>query len=217
MPSSGKTVLIGPNGAGKSTLLRLMAGALRPQAGRILLGAGGVSSVAALRSYTAWMPQEVVAVRGLRVKDQVMLSSWLGGASTRRAKVAADRALERVHLSHLALRRVETLSGGQLRRVGLAETLVRETPLVLLDEPTAGLDPAQRRNFRQLLTSCPNSMLVSTHLLDDIEEVFDHVAVIVDGTIEFSGTIDEFYGLVHTAGRPTAEQVFSYFVPGGTH
>ena len=216
VPTTGRTVLLGPNGAGKSTLLRLLAGASKPTSGTVrILGPGGREG--SLRSNVAWMPQQVTAVRGLRVRDQVALAAWLGGMTSKRAESAANETIQRLSLNHLADKHVETLSGGQLRRVGLAEAMVRQVGVVLLDEPTAGLDPSQRQGFRSLLAQSDASLIVSTHELDDIDEVYDHVVVLVSGRIVFSGTRQDFYASVPDKSSPTAAQVFSHFVPSDSH
>lgn len=216
-PTPGKTVLLGPNGAGKSTLIGLMAGALKPQAGVVTFTERVGSAALPLRSHVAWMPQNVVAVRGLKVREQVALAAWLGGMSTKVAEESTSRTLNDLNLNDFADRRVETLSGGQLRRVGLAEVLVRDVDTVLLDEPTAGLDPAQRAGFRHLLAAFPGDLVVSTHQLDDIAELYDHVAVLVGGSVVFSGTRKAFFGSVPNTAHPSAEEVFSHFVPDGQH
>ncbi|AGJ78224.1 ABC transporter, ATP-binding protein [Cutibacterium avidum 44067] len=106
--------------------------------------------------------------------------------------------LAAVNLSDKASSRVSRLSGGQLRRVGLAQALVANPQVLLLDEPTAGLDPAQRHSFREVLKSVPSEdqvVVVSTHLVDDIEDLYDHVVVMNEGCVIFTGTPDEFINL----------------------
>lgn len=195
-----------------------MAGALRPAVGGMHLnGSKNAASVSELRREVSWMPQEVVALKGLKVREQVAYAGWLGGLSNSEAKAATLRVLDSLGLTELASRKTHTLSGGQLRRVGLAEAIVRPSSVVLLDEPTVGLDPAQRRGFRELLSSAPHTMVVSTHQIDDIDDVFDRVAVLVDGQIRFDGSMSEFMAMAPEQGHRTAEHVFSTFVPEGSH
>ena len=193
----GKTVLLGPNGAGKSTLFRIMAGILKPSVGLVVLP-DSPGLVSPSWSQVALMPQDVPPIPGLRVDEQVAYSGWLAGLSRRDAQSRAVEVLAAVNLSDKASSRVSRLSGGQLRRVGLAQALVANPQVLLLDEPTAGLDPAQRHSFREVLKSVPSEdqvVVVSTHLVDDIEDLYDHVVVMNEGCVIFTGTPDEFINL----------------------
>ena len=155
---SGRTVLLGPNGAGKSTLLSIAADALRPARGWVRLGEltpARRPDRAAYRRAVGWMPQFVHAVPGLTVQEQVAYAAWLKGIGQRQAWSAAARAIERAGLTEIAGQMASTLSGGQLRRLGLAQVLAHDAAVLLLDEPTAGLDPAQRGRFRDLLAALP--------------------------------------------------------------
>ena len=141
----GATLLLGPNGAGESTVLGLAASALRPRAGQVRLGdlAACGRSLREFRLRVAWMPQRIEAFPGLSVREQVAYAGWLKGMSRAAAWASAVRALERVGLGGFEQRSPRRLSGGELRRVGLAQTLVHDAEWVLMDEPTAGLDPLQ--------------------------------------------------------------------------
>ena len=144
------------------------------------------------------MPQDVPPIPGLRVDEQVAYSGWLAGLSRRDAQSRAVEVLAAVNLSDKASSRASRLSGGQLRRVGLAQALVVNPQVLLLDEPTAGLDPAQRHPFREVLKSVPSGdqvVVVSTHLVDDIEDLYDRVVVMNEGCVIFAGTPDEFINL----------------------
>lgn len=202
----GRTVLLGPNGAGKSTLLSLAATSLRPQAGIIRLdGLSPDGGRRALRESTALMPQVVQPVPGFTAREQVAYAAWLQGVDTRSAVPAALAALARVGLSAEGDALVTSLSGGQLRRVGLAQVLVRPVRVLLLDEPTAGLDPAQRSRFRDLLAELPMDVpvLVSTHQVDDLTELFDAVVVLDRGIVRYQGSPEEFLALApHGSPRP---------------
>ena len=158
----GKTVLLGPNGAGKSTLFRIMAGILKPSVGLVLLpdSPGLVSSS---WSQVALMPQDVPPIPGLRVVEQVAYSGWLAGLSRRDAQRRAVEVLAAVNLSDKASSRVSRLSGGQLRRVGLAQALVANPQVLLLDEPTAGLDATTEATVLDAVRASGASVLVVTH------------------------------------------------------
>ncbi|HET7415178.1 MAG TPA: ATP-binding cassette domain-containing protein [Arthrobacter sp.] len=225
IPSGRRTVLLGPNGAGKSTLLRVLAGIEKPRNGEVVIDGKEVRARTRRRAdipQVAWMPQEMTAIRGLTVVEQVAYAAWLSGMPERMARVRAAVAVEQVHLDDKATHRARTLSGGQLRRLGLAEALVVDADYLLLDEPTAGLDPAQRQNFRDILSglSLPG-LVVSTHQTDDIAELFDHVTVLADGAIPFDGSVGEFRALAASTDGPgrasTEERAFASLVGGGAH
>ncbi|RYG78804.1 ATP-binding cassette domain-containing protein [Yimella sp. RIT 621] len=191
LPSKGKTLLLGRNGAGKSTTLRVASGLQAPREGRVCVDGGPVSQKQ-LKARVAMMPQDICALDGLTVREQVAFASWLGGSSEREARKLADEALKAADLVSLADRSPSALSGGELRRVGLAEVLARPADVLLLDEPTAGLDPAQRVRVRDLILRIDRPVVVSTHQLDDVDVIFEEVAVIDGGKLVFQGDIDEF-------------------------
>lgn len=217
---AGRTVLLGPNGAGKSTLLALGADALRPTHGRIrfhALDAARRADRAAYRRAVGWMPQQVRAVPGLTAREQVAYAAWLKGLGRHHAWAAAAQALDRVGLAELAGRKTSMLSGGQLRRAGLAQVLVHDAAVLLLDEPTVGLDPAQRARFRELLAALPpeRPVVVSTHQVDDLTELFDTVVVLADGTIKFEGSVEAFLALApSTVTERRGEAAYARIVSG---
>jgi ABC-2 type transport system ATP-binding protein len=207
------TLLLGPNGAGKSTLLGLAASVLTPRSGEIRMGeieAAG-PSLSAFRRALAWMPQQVSIFPGLSVREQVAYVGWLKGLPKHEAWERSAGALARVDLEHHADRSPRTLSGGERRRLGVAQTLVHEAPWVLMDEPTAGLDPAQRADLQALIHGLRGtaSVVVSTHVTDDIDSGYDRVVVLGDGEVRFSGTVDEFLGLAD--GAPGGNRVVSAY------
>lgn len=202
----GRTVLLGPNGAGKTTLLSLAATSLRPDAGRIELdGLTADHDRKMLREAIGMMPQVVQPIPGFTATEQVAYVAWLRGTDTGATTAAAVEALDRVGLRSQADEIVSSLSGGQQRRVGLAQVLVRPARVLLLDEPTAGLDPAQRSRFRDLLAELPTDVpvLVSTHQVDDLTELFDTVVVLDHGVVRYQGSPAEFVELApHGSPRP---------------
>lgn len=217
---AGRTVLLGPNGAGKSTLLALGANALQPTHGQICFGSVDPArrfDRAAYRRAIGWMPQQVRAVPGLTAHEQVAYAAWLKGASQKQAWSAAGMALEQVGLATVADRPSTTLSGGQLRRVALAQVLAHDANVLLLDEPTVGLDPAQRARFREILAALPPSspVVVSTHQVDDLADLFDTVVVLSNGVIKFEGAVSGFMQLAPaTSGERRAETAYTYIVSG---
>ncbi|GAB3165375.1 ABC transporter ATP-binding protein [Myceligenerans halotolerans] len=225
---SGRTVLLGANGAGKSTVLGIGSGALTPRSGSatVLDTAYAESRRApvrkarrALLTAVGWMPQDVRAMSGLTAREQVAYAGWLKGLPKKAAWETAATALDDVGLADRHDAKASTLSGGQLRRVGLAEVLVFDPRVLLLDEPTVGLDPAQRARFREVITGLEGTrpVVVSTHQVDDLDELFDHVVVIHRGSIAFEGTVDAF--LDHGEGRDLtrrAESAYRTLTSGAT-
>jgi ABC-type multidrug transport system ATPase subunit len=199
----GLTILLGPNGAGKSTLLKLAAGVASPRRGTVTLD--GISARSKeYRRAVAWMPQTITPLPSLTVREYVAYAGWLKGMDRRTAWDEAPQALARVEMGGKAGEKTDRLSGGQLRRVGVACALVHEARVLLLDEPTAGMDPRQRRVFRDLLASLKQDVrvLMSTHDVADLAEEADHVSILASGRLVLSGTTADF--LAHTP-QGTAE------------
>ena len=191
----GVTIFLGPNGAGKSTMLKLAASVIKPRAGHISVD--GISSRnREFRKYVAWMPQHITAMAGLTSREQVAYTGWLKGMNRSDAWSQAHESLAVVNLLEKADAKATSLSGGQLRRLGVASALVHECHVLLLDEPTAGMDPTQRRAFRDVLTGVAEAggvrVLMSTHDVADLAEDADFVTVLAGGVIRFNGTTKEF-------------------------
>ena len=207
-----RVALLGPNGAGKSTLMKVLSGVLRPRGGQVMLSGRAVTAGELARS-VARMPQHVTALPRLTALDQVVYSGWVNGMPEKVVRDRAGDVLARVGLTEQAGVGARELSGGQLRRLGLAETLVRRTPLVLLDEPTAGLDPEQRQRFRQVLRDVGDmAMLVATHETHDIADLFDRVAVLVGGRLLFDGPPEDLFRTTRTS---SIEAAYTRLVTGG--
>ncbi|MGW1928210.1 ABC transporter ATP-binding protein [Streptomyces sp. NPDC001919] len=195
--SPGHTVLLGPNGAGKSTLLSLGASASRPQAGCVRYGELDPADRRHVRDYrhkVSWLPQRPGFLPGLTCREHVAYVGWLKGMRERDAWRAAPEAIERVGLTEKIDSKVKALSGGQQQRIAIAQALVHDAELLLLDEPTVGLDPHQRRRFLDLLTSLRGTVhvIVSTHDIGDIDQAFDEVVILEAGRTRFRGTVEEF-------------------------
>lgn len=193
---AGATGLVGRNGAGKSSLLRLLLGLVKPVTGSgtvmgVNLSAGGGE----LRRTVGYMPENDALVPGLRGLDQVALAGELCGLSRREAIRRAHEVFALVDLSEARYRPVEQYSTGTRQRLKLAVALVHDPSLLLLDEPTVGLDPPNRQRLLELLDELVRkrgkSLIISTHLLGDIEHGCSHVVMLDRGTIVASGPLRE--------------------------
>jgi len=207
----GVVGLLGPNGAGKTTMLRLLYTALPPSTGRVMVaGFDATESHASrieARRRLGYCPQEVTFPRGMTAfgfLDYVAVLKEWKDADARHAEVR--RVLDLVHLSERTVMKVSRLSGGQRRRLAIAQALIGAPDLLILDEPTTGLDPEQRASLRSLLSGLAGTVLISTHQTEDVSALCDRVLVIDAGAIRFDGTVPEL--LATAAGRvhlgPTA-------------
>lgn len=153
---------------------------------------------------------------GLTVREQVAYAGWLKGMPKDLAWKASEDALRRVDLTRLANRKSHQVSGGQLRRMGIAGALTHRSELILMDEPTAGLDPTQRLVFRELVADLADSVqvIVSTHQTEDLADLYTHVAVLAHGKIRFQGSPGDFHALAPatTRGREQAEAAYLMLV-----
>ncbi|MFI9112707.1 ABC transporter ATP-binding protein [Streptomyces venezuelae] len=188
--------LLGPNGAGKTSLIRVLATVAAPSAGRVeLLGADATShrERTAVRRRLGYLPQEFGYYPAFTVREFVAYVAWLKEVPAGRVPEAVERAVRRVGLVDRIDARMKTLSGGMVRRAGIAQAIVNEPELLLLDEPTAGLDPEQRVDFRALLRELGTeaTVVVSTHLVEDVAAACTDVALIESGRLAFQGTTAE--------------------------
>ena len=185
--------LLGINGAGKTTTLRLLAGILAPDRGRVRVAGRDVArDTRAQRDLVAYAPEHPALYPHATTREALTLAARLRGLRGARARQAVERALSRCDLGPQAHRLIGKLSRGQQQRVGLAQALVHEPALILLDEPTAGLDPVQAAATRAWIASLRDNaaVIVSTHLLGDVRACCDEVAVLHEGAIAFSGALD---------------------------
>ncbi|MET7455220.1 ABC transporter ATP-binding protein [Streptomyces sp. NPDC005574] len=192
--------LLGPNGAGKTSLIRALATVLRPAEGTLeLLGesVGGAGGYRALRRRIGYLPQEFGYYKRFTVREFVEYMAWLKEVPKADIPGAVQRAVERVGLADRADEKMKTLSGGMVRRVGIAQAIVNDPAILLLDEPTVGLDPAQRLRFRELLQELGQDtcVLVSTHLVEDVAAACTHVVLLTEGRLVFQGAPDELAAL----------------------
>ncbi len=213
--------LLGPNGAGKTTLLRTLATIIPPAGGTLrLLGydPSNPKQRRELRRRLGYLPQALGYYPGFTVFEFVEYFALLKEMPPAQVRPAVARAIERVGLEDRARAKLKTLSGGMLRRVGIAQAIVNDPDLLLLDEPTAGLDPEQRVAFRTLLREIGRhgTVIVSTHLVEDVGAACAEVALMHGGRIVFQGTPDELTarGAGHTVGDAPLERGYSAVLAG---
>jgi ABC-2 type transport system ATP-binding protein len=207
----GITGLLGPNGAGKTTLIRCLVGLAEPDSGRVTLptsrrdtrGRGGPSPI-------GYVPQRCSAPGNLRVRRVVEYAAWLQGVPARDVPLSAGRAMAMLGLQGLADRRFRTLSGGERQRVLIASGLAHGPSILVLDEPTVGLDPSHRLAVRRAIGRLDGlrGVLVSTHLLEDVEHLCDNVGILSDGRIRFAGSIAQLHERVSQLGKASGASAF---------
>lgn len=185
--------LLGPNGAGKTTLMRVLATVISPSTGQVRLLGRDLSDPKQRREVQrrlGYLPQSFGFYPRFTVREFVTYFAWLKEVPSNEAPTEVDRAIDRVGLRERADSKMKALSGGMLRRAGLAQALVNRPELLLLDEPTAGLDPEQRMDFRALLRELgvDTTVVVSTHLVEDVAAACHRVAVMDEGQLVSTGT-----------------------------
>jgi ABC-2 type transport system ATP-binding protein len=208
----GVVGVVGVNGAGKTTLLRTLAGARRPQAGTVRLGQHPVfgGRGRAVLGRIGFMPQAGLAFPAeLRVMDVLRYAGWLKKVPRPRVEARAAQLLERVSLADRRDDRARSLSGGMTRRLALAAALINEPDLLVLDEPTTGLDPEQRAALRALVAEVSGDAvtILSSHIMEDVEALASHVLVLADGRCAYVGPLASF---IEARGGPerSAELAF---------
>ena len=201
--------LLGPNGAGKSTLMRIICTLLPPTEGTVTVGGWDVTRERGrVRELLGYLPQEFGGWRLQRVEevvDTLAILSGLSDRAERRRRVAA--VLESVGLAEVADRKVKKLSGGMVRRLGVAQALVHEPRVLVVDEPTVGLDPEERLRFRSVMAELgrERTIVLSTHIVADLGAGCTAVALIDRGRVEFRGSPAELVG--RAAGRVVTVEV----------
>ena len=199
--TQGVTGLLGANGAGKTTLMRMMCGILNPTSGEI--NADGIAvNTENYRALLGYLPQDFGYYPEFSAKEFLEYMAALKGLEKKEAKVKTTELLELVGLSDVARKKLKTFSGGMKQRVGIAQALLNDPAILILDEPTAGLDPKERVRFRELIEELGKKsiVLLSTHIVSDIEHIADKIIMMKDGSLiwqgkqsEIEGDLEEFY------------------------
>jgi len=185
---------LGPNGAGKSTTLRILTGFMPPTSGQArVAGRDVLAEGLAVRRSIGYMPENVPLYPEMRVDEYLALRAGLKEVPAGKRRAAVDRVVERCWLTDVRRRLVGHLSKGYRQRVGLAEALIADPPVLILDEPTIGLDPAQIQAVRELIRSLgqKHTVLLSSHILPEVERICDHLVIIAQGRIAAAGSVDD--------------------------
>ncbi len=193
--------LLGANGAGKTTLMRMICGILKPASGTISFDGMDVSEEG-YRSILGYLPQDFGYYPEFTGQDFLLYMAALKGMTKPQAKRRTAELLSLVSLEEAAKRKIKTYSGGMKQRLGIAQALLNQPKLLILDEPTAGLDPKERVRFRNLIADLGKEsiVLLSTHIVSDIEHIADNVLIMKDGRLiyqnqweENAGDLENFY------------------------
>ena len=201
--------LLGVNGAGKTTLMRMLCTLLKPTGGRILWAGKDIFELdGAYRRVLGYLPQDFGFYPDFTVRDYLRYISSIKGLRPAAARQRTALLLKQVGLEKAENKKMKKLSGGMKRRVGIAQAMLNDPRILILDEPTAGLDPNERIRFRNLISELAQDRLVllSTHIVSDIEYIANQILLMKDGKICIAGTTEEL-----TAGMP--EQVWRVSVP----
>ncbi|MCK4656371.1 MAG: ABC transporter ATP-binding protein [candidate division Zixibacteria bacterium] len=190
---SGMFGLLGPNGAGKTTLMRILVTLMKPTAGQVTIdGLDLLKKRKEIRRMLGYLPQEFSVFSRLKTWEFLDYAARLGGIRSRKQRLEkVDRMLEEVGLFDARERKASKLSGGMKRRLGIAQTLISDPRIMVVDEPTVGLDPEERLRFRNILADLSRKdmiVILSTHIVGDISSTCTDMAVLNDGKIVFNGS-----------------------------
>lgn len=183
---------LGPNGAGKSTTMRMLAGVLAPDTGRIVInGADLLDQPHSAKQALGYLPERLPLYRELTVDEQLHYSARLHGLDRVACRQSLRMAKERCGLTEVGRRLIGNLSKGYQQRVGLAQALLHDPPVLILDEPTVGLDPIQLREIRELIRVLgqDRGVILSTHLLSEAQAVCTHVQIMQAGRLVYAGAL----------------------------
>lgn len=189
--------LLGANGAGKTTLMRMMCGVLKPTSGEVKFNGIDVSHED-YRDALGYLPQDFGYYPEFTAREFLHYTASLKGLTKQRAKEKTSELLEVVSLTDMAKKKIKTFSGGMKQRLGIAQALLNNPQILILDEPTAGLDPKERIRFRNLISQLGANriVLLSTHIVSDIESIANVVLIMKNGQIIHKGSVDEIIAVI---------------------
>ena len=200
---------LGANGAGKTTLLQMICGIVEPTSGEVKVdGENNIQMGERFRDLLGYLPQEFGYTQGFTAKDFMLYIASIKGLSPRFAKRKTRELLKLVNLEKEANRKIRTFSGGMKRRLGIAQALLNDPKILILDEPTAGLDPKERAYFRNIIAEMSKDKIniLSTHIVSDIEYISDQVLIMKKGKFILQGSAEKLLSEVK-------EEVWSCHVP----
>lgn len=192
--------LLGPNGAGKTTLLHMICGLLKPTAGTVCFNGAEISALKEqYRSILGFLPQNFGYYRDFTVKQFLSYIAYLKGLDRSPATYSVHAVLETTNLTDFADSKMAQLSGGMRQRVGIAQALLNDPDILILDEPTVGLDPAERVKFRNLISTVSSGKItiLSTHIVSDASYIADQILLMHNGKVSYKGTVDMLTRKVH--------------------
>lgn len=217
VPAGTVLGLVGPNGAGKTTTIKMGAGLLEPASGRVLVNGHPASDLRS-RSKLGFLTETQYIYPHLRLKEWLVMLAGFSGLSRRDAMDRSEKILEMVELSDRKNQAMRTLSKGQLQRSGLAQAMIHEPEILLLDEPMSGLDPYWRYRVQKILGDFKvggGTVLFSSHILYDVERFSDQVALIDGGRVRWSGSLNGLarkikgYEIICRSSNPDILQKFT--------
>lgn len=210
--------LLGANGAGKTTLMRMMCGILKPTSGEVKFNGIDVNHED-YRDALGYLPQDFGYYPEFTSMEFLCYMASLKGLTKRRAKNKSAELLELVSLSDMAKRKIKTFSGGMKQRLGIAQAMLNNPKILILDEPTAGLDPKERVRFRNLISQLGTDriILLSTHIVSDIENIAGEILIMKEGQIIHKGSLDQITKVIEgkvfecIVDNKTAEQLTAIY------
>ncbi len=190
--------LLGPNGAGKTTLMKVLTTLLTKTDGEVKICGIPVENSRQIRNMTGYLPQDFSMYGNMNAYEALDYLAVLSGMSKVQRKAKVPEMLEKVNLLEKRRTKVRSMSGGMKRRLGIAQAIIHDPKVIIVDEPTAGLDPEERVRFRNLLCEIAKDriVLLSTHIVGDIEATCENIAVLNKGQICFNGKVTELLSLV---------------------
>lgn len=206
---SGMVGLLGPNGAGKTSLMRMLSTLIEPTSGDITYS--GIQwnnrNYNEIRKLLGYLPQKFSLYKNIELIEALMHLALLKGVTKDQLKREVFDVIEKVNLQDHINKKIGKLSGGMIRRLGIAQALLGDPKIIIIDEPTSGLDPDERIRFRGLLKSFSQKslVLVSTHIVEDIESTCDHVAIMNNGRLLVQGTTSDIAN--YAEGKVWGKQV----------
>lgn len=202
---SGMFGLLGPNGAGKTTLMKILACLQKESSGVVTVCGNSIKDAAAIRKMTGYLPQDFSMYGNMTAYEAMDYLGVLSGLKKTQRRKTIPVLLEKVNLQDNHRTKIKAMSGGMRRRLGIAQAILHDPKILIVDEPTAGLDPEERVRFRNLLCEIAQEriVLLSTHIVGDIESTCEQIAVLCRGVLIFRGTVMELLkeaeGKIYTA------------------